>query len=350
MAVMRKVIQIGHRSNAWHRVGKLPAARLSILTYHGVSARHDDLGALAGLHAAASVFEEQMAYLRKRHPVLPLEDALERLASGRPLPRGAVSITFDDGYRNNFEVAFPVLRRHGLPATIFLATSFVGRDRMIWHDRVGHALRCATVPEVKLGPHAWPLGSRAAALRAFSGITAALKTVSETEMQAGLISLEEQCGVPESPAPTLHDSEIMDWDEVRAMRDSGLVTFGSHTATHPILSRLTPSRVREELERSREKIESELASPCRLLAYPNGQPEDVTDEVVRCAAASGYSHAMTTVVGRARPGGDAYRVPRLGTGVSTPTLADFAFQTSGVRAWLIGQRSRLRPSSPVQGA
>lgn len=129
------------------------------------------------------------------------------------------------------------------------------------------------------------------------------------------------------------------------MRDSGLVTFGSHTVTHPILSRLIPERIREELAGSREQIEDELGIRSRLLAYPNGQPEDIGDEVVRCAVASGYSHAFTTVVGRARPGCDPHRVPRLSVGVSTPTLADFSFQISGARAWMLNQRSRFRPTA-----
>jgi len=350
MAVIQRLAQLGHQTHTWHRVARLPSSRLSILTYHGVSERSDDLGVLAGLHIPVGVFDDQMAYLRKRHPVLPLDEALERLDAGRPLPRGAVSISFDDGYRNNYDVAFPVLRRHGLPATIFLTTRFVGGERMIWHDRVAHALRTTRATELKLGQYSFELGSSAARLRAFAGITSTLKKVSEPEMLAALIRLEEQCGVGESSAPALPDSQIMSWDQARTMRDSGLVAFGSHTVSHPILSRLTPERLREELEQSRREIERELGTRCSLLAYPNGQPEDLSEEVVRCAAEAGYAYSLTTILGRARPGGPAHRVPRLGVGVSTPTLADFAFQTSGARAWLMDRRSRLRPPAPVQSA
>jgi peptidoglycan/xylan/chitin deacetylase (PgdA/CDA1 family) len=348
MSWMKRVVAGGHGVDAWRLAGRLRSDRLAILTYHGVSEDPAALGVLSGLHVPRDSFEAQLGYLSANHPVLPLAEALSRLAEGEPLPRGAVCITFDDGYRNNYRVAFPALRRHGLPATIFLATHFVGSGQMLWHDRVARVLQSMPPGELKLDGQVWQLTSPGDRRAAFSDLTSALKSLPEVEMLSRLAQLEDHARVGAASGPLPPDSEIMDWDEARDMKDSGLITFGSHTVTHPILSRLTPERLREELGDSRAKIEAELGVPCNLLAYPNGRPEDVTNEVVRCARECGYSHALTTELGRARPAGDPMRIPRFGVGEHTPTLAEFAFQISGARAWLMDRRNRFRRSRPAR--
>lgn len=345
MSWMRHVVRAGHRADAWRTLARMRTDRLAILTYHGVSESSADLGVLAGLHVPLEDFEAQLGYLAARHPVLPLGDALIRLCGGGALPRGAVAITFDDGYRNNYTAAFPALKRHGLPATIFLSAGLVGTTRMLWHDRVAHALRNSSRESVHLGDRRWSIGSPEDLRRTFAELTTALKHLPEIEMLEALEALEEQAGFAEPPGPAVADCELMDWSEARAMRDSGLVTFGSHTVTHPILSQLTPGRLREELVESRRRIEKELGTPCPILAYPNGKSDDITDDVVRTARDAGYTHALTTEIGRAGAGCDPMRIPRLGVGEHTRTFADFEFQVSGVRARLMAERARLRSAA-----
>lgn len=345
MSLNRRIATLGHRAGAWKALGRLRSDRLTILTYHGVSEKADGLGVLSDLHAPAERFEAQVRYLAANHPVLPLADALGKLFSGAPLPRGAVCITFDDGYRNNAAVAFPILRRHGLPATIFLATRIVGTPHMLWHDRVAHLVHSSSGRELHLDDRVWTLDSLDAMKSAFAALTGTLKTLPEDRMLTTLAGLERQAGVEGPPEARQPDSQLMDWNEARTMRESGLVTFGSHTATHPILSNLDPARVHEELLESRERIEEELGAPCTVLAYPNGRSQDITDEVVQCASRVGYSHALTTVPGRAVPGSDPLRIPRLSAGTATKTIPEFAFQMAGARQWLVDRRESLRAAS-----
>jgi peptidoglycan/xylan/chitin deacetylase (PgdA/CDA1 family) len=274
--------------------------------------------------------------------VIPLGEALGLLDAGRPLPRGAVCITFDDGYLNNYEVAWPALRRHGLPATIFLTAGFIGTSIVLWPDRLAHALSTGRTDQVKVGDDVWPLTTPGDVGKAWSEICGRLKGLPEPRMQATLADVDAQCGTAQGEDLAFADSRLMDWEQAREMHASGSIEFGSHTMTHPILSRITEDRLRAELEDSRRIIEGELGSPCATLAYPNGGPEDVTDAVIECAKSVGYTHALTTTLGRAGVGMDRYRLPRVSAGVATPDDASFAFQVSGVRAWMMQRRQSLR--------
>jgi len=268
-------------------------------------------------------FARQMECLRRRFRVCSLEEALEGVERG-DVPENAVVLTFDDGYRDNLDHAFPILSALDLKATIFLSTGAISGRSMLWHDRVFRAF--ALTRERTLGPFGeaaaqYVLGGAAARESARDSVLAYLKTLHPLERDIRIDELVERLAVAdEEPAERL----MLTWDEVSRMRHAGW-GFGAHTVTHPVLSRLSREEALRELVESRRAIEERLGEPCRVFAYPNGRPADYTPAVKSLVREAGYRWALTTVFGaypvRSASGpGDPLEIPRMGIGEGDPDL------------------------------
>ena len=275
-----------------------------ILIYHRV---HPDAGPFTIDAVPPDRFDRQMKHLARAYHTLPLEELLDRAREGT-LPHRAVAVTFDDGYADNFEHAFPILRRRGIPATVFLVSGCIETGAMLWHDRVLRAFAATgrrrwRSPWDGMEAHAETVPDRRrAAFRALG----ALKPLAEEARLASVAQLEEELGV----TPPSGDERLMlDWKGLRAMGDGG-ISFGSHTETHPILSRTDPARAWLELTRSKQAIEEGAWRPVTLFAYPNGRPEDYTEEIVGLVRRAGYRAAVTTTFGANEAGDDVYRLRR----------------------------------------
>ncbi|HEX8009591.1 MAG TPA: polysaccharide deacetylase family protein [Casimicrobiaceae bacterium] len=284
--------------------------RLSILIFHRVHARPDDLFP-DEMHAAS--FRERMLWVRDWFNVLPLEEAVAALGRGA-LPARALSITFDDGYADNAAVALPILRELGLHATFFVTTGFLDGGRM-WNDTVIESLRRASgdavdLSNVGLGKH--PIGSVQERRQAIDSLLAQLKYLPLGERQA----------LPEAMAaqlsPTLPDDLMMTQAQLRGLAAAGM-GFGGHTANHPILARLDDAAARREIADGRDALEGIVRQPVKLFAYPNGKPGmDYTATHVRMATELGFAAAVSTAPGAARAGSSVYELPRFTPWGRTP--------------------------------
>jgi len=292
---------------------------VQILLYHRVQPQPDPFLPAVPLRD----FERQMECLARRFRVIPLEQAL-RGVEARDVPDSAVVLTFDDGYRDNFDHAFPVLRSLGLPATIFLTTGLVGTSCLLWHDRVFRAF--ALTSERSLGPFGEPpatydLEGPGARETARDRILEYLKTLHPVEREKRIDDLVARLSVGDA-APD--ERLLLNWDEVQEMHRTGF-SFGSHTVTHPVLSRIPPDEARVELVESRRAIEQRLGTPCLAFAYPNGRSADYTPAIKALARDAGYRYGLTTVFGahpaRGAAGcGDPFEIRRMGVGERDPDL------------------------------
>jgi peptidoglycan/xylan/chitin deacetylase (PgdA/CDA1 family) len=265
------------------------SAAFPILTYHRVNDDGDPF--FSALPTA--VFERQMRHVARNYRVLPLEDLVERLQRGG-LPRNTLAITFDDGYRDNLTHAAPILSRLGLPATIFLATGFIGTAEVPWFDRLAHGLKKSTMDVVRTP---WgdelALSGLPARMRAMERTLEHFKRVPDEERHRGLDELLTALGVTDQ---RIFKNLMLSWDDVHAVRGLGF-TIGAHTVNHPILSRVTPQRAWTEILGSRTMIESACGAAPRAFAYPNGGTEDYTETVKRLVREAGFTCAVTTRFG-----------------------------------------------------
>ena len=292
------------------RPGKLP-----ILAYHRVC----DIGNEERfpfdpdlVSASCSAFAWQMQYLRDGYHPITFQALLDALDGKASLPARPVIVTFDDGYDDNYLNAFPVLRSLDMPATIFVSTGYIGTGKPFWFDLVAHILYNApngvlAVKELELTLSLDPgVDSRRAAAAL---LVAKLKRVSNAQRLGILDWLErEYAGIMNTAEFRL--SHPLDWNQVREMSAAG-IEFGSHTVSHPILSRLDDDELRRELMDSRQRLEQELGKPAPVLAYPVGGPEEFNDKVVQAAASTGYRLGVSYMPGVNRLGGmDRFRLRR----------------------------------------
>ncbi len=288
-------------------------ARLSILIFHRVLPQPDPL--FPGEVSAAD-FDRICGWLAALFNVLPLDEALLRLSAGT-LPARAACITFDDGYSDNRTQALPILQRHGLPATFYIATGFLDGGRM-WNDTLIESIRRMQTASLDLSSLAieglgrLDLSSIAQRRAAIDGVLQRIKYQSAERRLALTQAVAALAGV------ALPDDLMMTSGQVRELRASGML-IGAHTVAHPILAGLSVDEVRREIAESRRTLEDLIGERVAHFAYPNGQPDqDYSDDTVRIVREMGFDSAVNTAWGAARAGTDHFQLPRFSPWDRTP--------------------------------
>ena len=239
-----------------------------------------------------------------------LPDALDVLAGRRRARRDLFVITFDDGYRDVYDNAFPVLKALGVPATLYVASGYVGAERHFAHDRLFHLARVALERSFRPLYDGLPAETSLLLDPVLKGappsavLDGFISRVPSATLEAIISGLARQLG---EPADVAHPGcAVMGWDEVRRMAGSG-VTLGAHTVHHTVLTLETPERAGEELAQSRAEIERQVGSPVLDFAYCNGW---YSDALVALLIRHGYRSAITTEDRVNRVGGDPYALKR----------------------------------------
>ena len=269
-----------------------------ILAYHRVV----DIGAEADfpwdldlVSASSRAFDAQMAELRRHYTPVPLEEVWRRWSRGRRLPRRAVAVTFDDGFADNASCALPILRRHGIPATVFVSSGYVDSPAPFWFEALVRWVKTSSRPWLVVAGEAWPLSSARTRRHAARAALDHLKRLSEGGRHAQLEAWRQELGIG---ADTVADaaSRPLTRTELQALVEGG-VAIGSHSVTHPILARCDDATLRWELTRSRQDLEAMTGMPVTTLSYPVGGV-DAQDERVRAAAReAGYRLACAYLPG-----------------------------------------------------
>jgi len=258
----------------YHRIGQAAGAPYD----HGLwSASQED-------------FSEQMRFLQ-RH--MDLVDPVD-LAQLRDRPRGRYAmVTFDDGYRDNYEAALPVLRHERVRATFFVATGFIDRPSLPWWDEIAWMVRTSRQSRLDLRP--WldtPVDiDEPARERAVRTLLRAYKTLPDERLQAYLTAVGEATGSGRA-GPGHADHFWMTWDMLREMRDAGM-TIGGHTVNHPVLANMGIAQQREEILRCGQRLAEELGRPMDCFSYPVGNPAAFDERTREVLAEAGVRWAFS---------------------------------------------------------
>ena len=278
------------------------SARLSVLIFHRVLPEPD---AIFPDEMFAARFDLVCGWLASWFNVLPLDKAVALLKAGT-LPARAACITFDDGYADNCRIAMPILQRHGLTATFFIATGFLDGGRM-WNDTVVESIRRSNglsldLSSLGLGVH--PIGTLPERQAA---ITALLKQIKYLAVSERIAVTEQIARLARVQLP--HDL-MMTSSEVKAMRHAGM-QIGAHTLSHPILARLADDEARQEVEGSKIYLQQLLGERVGLFAYPNGKPgEDYTPQSVKLLRSLDFDAAVSTQWGASGARDDLFQIRR----------------------------------------
>ena len=283
---------------------------LSVLIYHRVVAEPDPL---APDEVCAREFDWQLEVLKRWFTVLPLREAAAGLRRGT-LPVRSACVTFDDGYADNATVALPILRRHSVPATFFVATGFLDGGRM-WNDSVIETVRRArgdALDARSAGLDELPVSTIALQRLAIEKLLGALKYLGPEERQKRVDRLASES------SGALPSDLMMTADQVRQLHANGM-EIGGHTVTHPILTGLDPARAAREIEDGRRRLEEITGSPVKVFAYPNGKPgRDYGREHVGMVKELGFEAAVSTAWGVGHAASDPYQLPRFTPWDRTP--------------------------------
>jgi peptidoglycan/xylan/chitin deacetylase (PgdA/CDA1 family) len=214
-------------------------------------------------------------------------EELMRGLDGAPLPPNPVMITFDDGYRSCHDVALPILRELGIPATFFVSTSFVTERRLYWWERTALAVRSARGTRARL-TYPTPIEIDVGDPNTRRLLNGLIKDTKGIDIERFLTGLYDALDVEWSPAIDAAHAErmIMSWDQVRALERAGM-RVESHTRRHHVLETLDDDGLREELEQSRLELERELGHPVQAIAYPVGRRVQQL-RILIAVAAAGY--------------------------------------------------------------
>lgn len=284
-------------------------ARLNVLIFHRVLPQPDPL---FPDEVDAARFDQMLGWVKSWFNVLPLDEAARRLQEGS-LPARAAALSFDNGYADNHDVALPLLQKHGLPCSFFVATGFLDGGRM-WNDTLIESVRLSSqlmldlrglkdAQGEDLGQHA--LGDTASRRAALGQLIERVKYLPPEPRQACVDAIASRADIRPP------DDLMMSSGQVRALHRAGM-QIGAHTVSHPILATLDERQAAEEIGRSRDALQALLGEKVGLFAYPNGKPgadylPDVHPALVR---ELGFDAAVSTRWAAARTGDDAFQIPR----------------------------------------
>jgi peptidoglycan/xylan/chitin deacetylase (PgdA/CDA1 family) len=307
-----------------------------VLVYHRVGDTCE-FPSDVGLTATGD-FEKQLIYLRRRYRLMSLGELGSAIATGATIPVDAAVVTFDDGYRDNYLNAYPLLKKHGVPATIFLATGHVDDGTPYWWDRIDYAVHNTTQEKLELEQlgtyHFKNTTERWLVARTIRG---RLKDLTENEKNSAIEGLVSKLGVDVPSA--LARQMILTWDEVREMAKNG-IAFGAHTVNHPTLIGLPLEQTRREIVDSQRRIEERTDTPAITFAYPDGRPANINNDIKSILRENRFVCAVCATPSRlVSPGTDPYELGRVSPRWNFST---FHLSVSGVYPDLMALKSRLR--------
>lgn len=238
-------------------------------------------------------FTMQMQTLARLAHVVPLEEGLERLSVGEPLPPRAVALTFDDGYSDALSAVAPVLRRLGLPATFFLCPGIVDRTVEPWWEVVGWAVNSPTRLSVRFRGNYLPLRDPQERHWAAHRIAESLKNTTQQHRTEAIASLVELC----RPTRCVDvDNLFLDWPQATELAGLGF-SIGSHTLSHCVLSQESLDVQRGEIAGARQRLAQQVGIAPVSFAYPNGRAIDLTQQTIDLLQQAGHRFSLTTIGG-----------------------------------------------------
>lgn len=308
-----------------------------VLMYHRIISLNDvGKGVQAGMYVQPKTFENHIRFLQKSFSLVPISEIAsiieEKSCNSHAKP--ICVITFDDGWHDFYINAYPIMKAHKVPATVFLPTDFIGTNDWLWTDRVGYLFskrgnstglqKCNRASVNAIVNQLEKLkGSQESRLEEAIKI---LKGYRDDEINEILLELSERWDLYQKPS----GRAFINWEEVREMAQSGLVTFGSHTVAHKILTTLADQEIRDELIESRKRLITEqVVDPSFIpFCYPNGNHND---RIVCMVKDTGYDLAVTTKKGWNNPESDPFILRRIGIHQDmTSTDAMFCCRIAGI--------------------
>ncbi len=298
--------------------------KVPVVMYHRISRDPDPFFPAV----SAKVFEKQMEYIKHAYHVISLDELIGYWAKGEEAPSGSLAVTFDDGDACAWSLAYPVLKKFEIPITVFLASGPTEENGFIWTDLLRWQLKLTQKNKCSIDidgcRREWALNTVQERLNALTELSRILKTVENKHREIVMEQMEEVFGVKRSNFP---ERWLLTPKQVKSLQKDQ-ITFGAHTMTHPILSRMPLAEARYEIFESKKHLEKILNEKVRHFAYPNGEAGDFTQEHEQLVLQAGFDSACSTILGLNDHQSNRYALRRVYA--SEEPLASFASRLVGL--------------------
>lgn len=269
---------------------KITKSQVAILIYHRVCPKQDNWSHLA---LNPQDFAEQMEYFCRRYEVISIDKLAQYIKERKTLPEKAIVITFDDGYKDNYIYAYPVLKKHSIPATVFLTTGYIDGGELFWWDKIAYIIHHTPSIQIDLGEvGSYCLQTEIDRSRTISIVTERLKKLPDEEKNCLIENLLNisSVNIPQD----LGKGMILSWAEVKEM-SSDRINFGAHTVNHPILTNLPYEQAKWEIIQSKKDVEEHIQKEVTSFAYPNG---DFNASTLKLINESAFNCAVSVLPGK----------------------------------------------------
>ncbi len=271
-----------------------------ILLYHRIVDEHSKyLNKGASVHHTVQDFKREISYFKRNFKILNMDEVVNQIKLGAGFKRPSIAITFDDGYLDNYTLAHPVLRKHGVPATIYLTTGLIGTSGGIWTEQIGIAFLetrkdCFSFPTL-FRNETIPIKTEEEKKQANTKVSEALKLRPDEERKELIQELFKKLEVGEKSGH-IGERMMLNWEEVREMARDG-ITMGSHSHTHPILSQMPSEKAKDEILNSKKVLEKNVDMKVKHFSFPNGREEDFSEELRDYCREIGFESVCSVVYG-----------------------------------------------------
>jgi len=292
----------------------------TILRYHSVADFKDGEFIYASPQITVSTknFEKQIRYLSKRYNIIPLEEIALHIKEGRNLPKNSLAITFDDGYKDNYINAYPILKKYGATATFFLTAGCINGKNILLTHRIIYAFKETKKKEVEIPNqlNIIKLETLKDKLNAISTVNRIILHLDQSKREEFITNLENKLGV-EINRQECSYKYMLSWDEIKEMKENGM-SFGAHTITHCNLPHCSYDYAKKEIEGSKSILEENIGRPINLFSYPDGTIKiHFNEEMKKLVRETGFISATTSIDGIVDDKSDLYELRRKGVGNDT---------------------------------
>jgi peptidoglycan/xylan/chitin deacetylase (PgdA/CDA1 family) len=313
-------------------LGKRPSESVLVLVYHRIAKAPSDPWSLA---VTPEHFAEHLGALWQHAVPLRLQQLSLALAKGTTLPGRSVVVTFDDGYADNLHNAKPLLQRYEVPATIFLPSGFIGSEDGFWWDELDRLLlQPGRLPkhlrlQINGKTHRWQLAEAARYPRTefrrhrrwrawedaptprhslYKSLWRLLQRAPDEERRRVLVELRRWAGVEEEGQSS---QPLLSLEQAAALANEDLIEIGAHTVSHPSLASLSLESQRNEIVKSKARLQDIAGRPVTSFAYPYGKRSDYSVQTIALVREAGFTCACSNFPGRVTLSTDAFQLPRL---------------------------------------
>ncbi len=303
---MRSTLRRGRAviRSIWHRLENRFDPPIVILLYHRVTTLAADPQQLA---VSPANFRAQMLFLKQHLPILRFEEDWSKVQ------QPAVVITFDDGYADNLNEALPILEEIGLPATFFICTGQIDTQQEFWWDELERVLLgerpyppSFTLEDAQHGQR-WPTTTASERQQLYDQMHPLIKQVDAPQRTDWLAQLRAWAHLDDQGRPS---HRAMSSAELQKLASSPLVTIGAHTITHTRLAVQSAARQAEEIQASKQKLETWLVRPVPTFSYPFGGRRDYNQTTLALCKTAGFTKVAANYAGQAHRWSDRYQLPR----------------------------------------